>query len=97
MEPVFLNDTKPLIMQKFFYHSCSNLGAIDIDNDETILDIFYNLGQWPVLKGANWSGVHFDWTEVAKKSRRLGLKIDWFLDFTVVKDFNDTRTHVLQV
>lgn len=90
-------DSRPFIMQKSFYLSCSNLGGIEMDDDETILDQFFGLGDWPVMRGASWEGIYFDWVEVAKKSRRLGMKFDWFLDFSIYEDVNDTGLNILKV
>ncbi|KAJ3649737.1 hypothetical protein Zmor_021461 [Zophobas morio] len=94
---VQMEDSKPFIMQKSFYLSCSNLGAIEMDDDETLLNLFYSVGDWPVLRGSHWSGAFFEWTEVAKKIRRTGLKFDWFLDFSVYPDINDTGLNILKI
>lgn len=96
-EMVKEGDSRPFIMQKSFYLSCSNLGGIEMDDDETILDQFFGLGDWPVMRGASWEGIYFDWVEVAKKSRRLGMKFDWFLDFSIYEDVNDTGLNILKV
>lgn len=95
-EIIRFNDTKPFHMQKLFYQACTNLKQIEMDQENTILDIFEALGFWPLLKGQKWNGTHFDWIEITKQTRLLGLKFDWFLNFSVVPD-NFTGRNILRV
>ncbi|RZB38693.1 Peptidase M13 N domain containing protein [Asbolus verrucosus] len=94
---VRMDDVKPFSTQKLFYQACVNLGAIDMDQDESLLELFFGLGDWPVLRGSNWNGTFFDWTDMVKKSRRDGMKFDWFLDFSIFEDVNNTKTNILKI
>lgn len=96
-EMVQTGDSKPFIMEKSFYLACRNLAGIELDDDEMLLNQFYGLGDWPVLRGSKWNGTYFEWTEIAIKSRKFGMKFDWFLNFSIYEDFNDTQLNILKV
>ncbi|RZB66679.1 Peptidase M13 N domain containing protein [Asbolus verrucosus] len=83
LEPIGVDDSKSLRLQKQFYQSCTNLTAIDADNDGTFWHLITDLGGWPVAVGNDWNESAFDLVELTVGLRKAGLQHDWFLDVSV--------------
>lgn len=79
----------------FFY---SFAALIEQLGGKPIADISESLGGWPVVKGDMWDPKDtWTWQETIKKFRRLGLSMDYIVDFSISVDLKNSTTRVIDV
>lgn len=96
-EPPQPNESKPFRLAKYFNSACLNKTIIEERGIKPLSDILEAYGGWPVVKGDLWSEGGFDWVEVIKKFRRMGLDTYIVFAFSVVTDLKNSTGRVLDV
>lgn len=96
-EPPKFNESKPIRLAKQFYASCLNKTVIEERGIEPLVDILDELGGWPILKGDAWSNHNFDWIEMIKKIKRIGLNHNTIFTLSVDTDWKHSNRRVLVV
>lgn len=91
------NEIKAIRLAKDFYSSCSNTTAIESRGLEPLTDILSELGGWPILEGDSWSESEFDWVEMLKQLKRIGLEEKMILGLTVGRSLTNSSQYVLYV
>lgn len=96
-EPVQANESKPFRLAKYFNSACLNKDVIQERGIKPLADILESYGGWPVVKGDSWSDATFDWVEVIKKFRRMGLDTYIVFSFSVQTDLKNSTRRVMDV
>lgn len=96
-EPVQANESKPFRLAKNFNLACLNKDVIEERGIKPLADILESYGGWPVVKGDSWSDAIFDWVEVIKKFRRMGLDTYIVFSFSVQTDLKNSTRRVMDV
>lgn len=96
-EPPQPNESKPFRLAKNFNSACLNQTIIEDRGIKPLADILESYGGWPVVKGDSWSDATFDWTEIVKKFRRMGLETRVIFSLSVVTDLKNSTKRVLDV
>lgn len=96
-EPVRADESKPFRLAKNFNFACLNKTIIEERGIKPLADILEAFGGWPVVKGDAWSDILFDWVEVLKKFRIMGLDTYIVFAFSVQTDLKNSTTRVLDV
>lgn len=96
-EPTQPNESKPFRLAKYFNLACLNQTIIEERGIKPLADILELYGGWPVVKGDSWSDDAFEWAEVVKKFRRMGLETRVIFTLSVVTDLRNSTKRVLDV
>lgn len=96
-EPPQPNESKPFRLAKYFNSACLNKTIIEERGIKPLSDILEAYGGWPVVKGDLWSEGGWDWVEVIKKFRRMGLDTSIIFSFGVVTDLKNSTGRVMDV
>lgn len=96
-EPPQRNESKPFRLAKYLNAACLNQSIIEERGTKPLADILEAFGGWPVVKGDLWSDESFDWVEIVKKFRRMGLETSVFFALSVVSDLKNSTKRVLDV
>lgn len=91
------NESKPFRLAKYLNAACLNQSIIKERGIKPLADILEAFGGWPVVKGDLWSDENFDWVEIVKKFRRMGLETSVFFTLSVVTDLKNSTKRVLDV
>ncbi|KAF2899680.1 hypothetical protein ILUMI_06498, partial [Ignelater luminosus] len=70
---------------------------IEEHGKKILTDLLKELGGWPVLEGNSWNDANFTWTDLLIKFRKLGLRIDSFIEMTVDPDPRNSSTYTIQL
>lgn len=92
-----LNESKPFRLAKYFNAACLNQSIIETRGIKPLADILEAFGGWPVVKGDLWCDKNFDWVEVVKRFRRMGLDTNVIFALSVVTDLKNSTKRVLDV
>lgn len=75
-----------------------NIAAeINLLKDKPLKDMLAKLGGWPVVEGKNWNEGTFQWQELVKKLRTLGLGHSIFFDLAVSNNAMNSSTYTIEV
>lgn len=96
-EPPQRGESKPFRLAKYLNAACLNQSIIEHRGIKPLADILESFGGWPVVKGDLWMNDSFDWVEVVKKFRRMGLETSVFFALSVVSDLKNSSKRVLDV
>lgn len=96
-EPAQRNESKPFRLAKHLNAACLNQSIIEQRGIKPLADILEAFGGWPVVKGDLWSDENFNWVEIVKKFRRMGLETSVFFALSVVTDLKNSTKRVLDV
>lgn len=96
-EPPQPNESKPFKLAKNFNLACLNKTNIEAQSIKPLADILESFGGWPVVKGDSWSDATWDWIEVIKKFRRMGLPTAIIFTFDINTDLKNTNQRQLYV
>lgn len=96
-EPVRPDESKPFRLAKHFNSACLNKTIIEERGIKPLADILETFGGWPVVKGDSWSDSLFDWVEVLKKFRFMGLDTYIVFSFSVQTDIKNSTSRTLDV
>lgn len=96
-EPQKINDSKQFRLVKNYHMACLNETIIEKRGVEPLLDILNELGGWPVLEGSSWSENDWDWIEVIKKFRNIGLETDAIFSLSVESNLRNSTHRILEV
>lgn len=96
-EPPQYNESKPFRLAKYLNAACLNQSIIEERGIKPLADILEAFGGWPVLKGENWNAENFNWVEIVKKFRRMGLETNVIFALSVVTDLKNSTKRVLDV
>lgn len=96
-EPPQPNESKPFKLAKNFNLACLNKENIEAQGIKPLADILEAYGGWPVVKGDSWSDATWDWVEVIKKFRRMGLPTALFFLFDINVDLKNSNQRQLYV
>lgn len=96
-EPMLPNESKPFRLAKYFNSACLNQTIIEERGIKPLADILESYGGWPVVKGDLWSDNNFDWIEIVKKFRRMGLETRVIFALSLVTDLKNSSKRVLDV
>lgn len=96
-EPAQCNESKPFRLAKYLNAACLNQSIIEESGIKPLADILEAFGGWPVVKGDLWSDENFDWVEIVKKFRRMGLETSVIFALNVVTDLKNSTKRVLDV
>lgn len=96
-EPIQRNESKPFRLAKYFNVACLNQTIIEERGIKPLADILEAFGGWPVVKGELWSDKDFNWVEIVKRLRRMGLEINVIFALSVVTDLRNSTKRVLDV
>ncbi|KAG4073989.1 hypothetical protein HA402_014194 [Bradysia odoriphaga] len=67
------DELKAIRLAKNFFSSCLNTTATEKRGLTPLTDILNELGGWPILEGDSWSEVDFNWVDLLKQLRGIGL------------------------
>lgn len=96
-EDIQPDELKAVRLAKEFFSSCSNLSAIEDRGLQPLTDILDELGGWPVLEGDSWEENGFNWVEILKRLRGIGLETDMIFSLSVDRDLMNSSKSVLYV
>lgn len=96
-EPPQLNESKPFRLAKYFNAACLNQSIIEDRGIKPLADILEAFGGWPVVKGDLWCDKEFNWIEIVKRFRRMGLDTNVIFALSVVTDLKNSTKRVLDV
>lgn len=96
-EPPQPNESKPFKLAKNFNLACLNKTRIESQGIKPLADILESFGGWPVVKGDSWSDATWDWVEVIKKFRLMGLPISIIFTFDINTDLKKSSQRQLYV
>lgn len=96
-EPPQRCESKSFRLAKYLNAACLNQSIIEERGIKPLADILESFGGWPVVKGDLWTGENFDWVEIVKKFRRMGLETSVFFALSVVTDLKNSTKRVLDV
>lgn len=96
-EPPEPNESKPFKLAKNYNLACLNKSIIETRGVKPLTDILEAYGGWPVIKGDLWSEGSWDWFEVIKKFRRMGLETNLLFTFSVTTNLKNSSTRILDV
>lgn len=91
------DEAKPFKLAKRLNKACLNRKVIEERGNKPLADILESLGGWPVVKGDLWSEHTFDWVEMIKKFRMLGLETGIVFSFAVTTDLKNSTARVCDV
>lgn len=96
--PVNAKDLAPFKMAKHLYQSCMDTKVIEDHGLEPLVKIMNELGGWPVVKGDHWDTKHeWSWPSAVGQFRKLGLNVDYMLEFTVDTDERNSTSRIIYV
>ena len=78
-------------MRNFFFFFFYERGL------KTLLDIQYEMGGWPVVKGESWDDKSWTWQQSVKNFRTRGYSTDYILDFSVGTDLKNSTRRIIDV
>ncbi|XP_055299905.1 neprilysin-2-like isoform X2 [Sitodiplosis mosellana] len=96
-EPPLPNESKPFKLAKNFNLACLNKTNIEAQGTKPLADILESFGGWPVVKGNSWSDATWDWVEVIKKFRRMGLPTAIIFNFDINTDLKNSKQRQLYI
>lgn len=96
-EPVLPNESKPFRLAKYFNQACLNQAINEERGHKPLADLLEAHGGWPVVKGDSWSEESFDWVEMLKKFRSVGLDTSIVFAFGVSTDLKNSSKRGLAV
>ena len=96
-EDIKATDPKPFQMVKSVYQSCMNREVIEQRGLDPVKSILKKLGGWPLLEGPEWNSSEFQWFELVYKFREQGFSVDYFFDFSVVSDLQNSTRRTLNL
>lgn len=91
------NESKPFFLAKNLNKACLNKTIIEQRGIKPLADLLESFGGWPVVKGDLWNEHGWDWIEMIKRFRRMGLGTNIIFSFTVTTDYMNSTTRVLDV
>ncbi|KAL9887927.1 M13 family metallopeptidase neprilysin 2 isoform 1-T1 [Glossina fuscipes fuscipes] len=94
------SDTQPkhFRLPNALYKACMNKTLIENLGGKPIADISESLGGWPIVKGDMWDPKDtWTWQETIKKFRRLGLSMDYIIDFSISVDLKNSTKRVIDL
>lgn len=95
IESIQPNEPTPFQLAKFFYRSCLNEVATEEHGLKPLIRILSEFGGWPIIE---YSGPdNFDWIEILKKFRHIGLNMDSIFSLSVESDARDSTRNILTV
>lgn len=90
-------DLKPKSRKILIFCFSTTTADIEKTGNAPVLAILDQLGGWPVLKGQEWRGEHFDWLTTLIEFRKLGFSHDILMDLSVTPDFRNNTQHIIDV
>ena len=96
-EDIKATDPKPFQVVKSVYQSCMNREVIEQRGLDPVKSILKKLGGWPILEGSKWNSSEFQWFELVYKFREQGFSVDYFFDFSVVSDLQNSTRRTLNL
>lgn len=96
-EPLQPDEPKAFRLAKNFNLACLNETIIEARGIQPLADIFEELGGWPVVEDDLWTDDSWNWIEVIKKFRSIGLNTDVIFKLTVYPDLKNSTQYVLNV
>lgn len=96
-EPMQPNESKTFRLAKNFNSACLNQTIIEERGIKPLADILESYGGWPVVKGDLWLDESFNWIEVIKKFRRMGLETRVIFALSLATDLKNSSRRVLDV
>uniref|UniRef100_A0A1A9X1W5 Neprilysin, neutral endopeptidase 2 n=1 Tax=Glossina brevipalpis TaxID=37001 RepID=A0A1A9X1W5_9MUSC len=98
MEEVSDTQPKHFRLPNALYKACMNKTLIEQLGGKPIADISELLGGWPVVKGDMWDTKDkWTWQEAVKNFRRLGLSMDYIIDFSISVDFKNSTRRIIDL
>lgn len=91
------HESKPFRLAKDYNLACLNKEVIEERGVKPLADILEAYGGWPVIKGDLWSEHSWNWIEVIKKFRRMGLPTNIVFTTYVSTDLKNSTGRVLSV
>ncbi|XP_037044931.1 neprilysin-2-like [Bradysia coprophila] len=91
------DELKAISLAKNFFSSCLNTTAIEKRGLKPLTDILHELGGWPILEGDSWSEVDFNWVELLKQLKGMGLNTNMVFGLTVDRDLKNSSKNVLYI
>lgn len=96
-EPLQPDEPKAFQLAKNFNFACLNETVIEERGIQPLVDIFEELGGWPVVEGDLWTDNNWNWIDVIKKFRIMGLNTDVIFKVTTDPDLKKSTQYVLCV
>lgn len=90
-------ESKPFRLAKDYNSACLNKEIIEKRGVKPLADLLEAYGGWPVLKGDLWSEHSWNWSEVIKKFRLMGLPTNIVFTTYVATDLKNSTSRVLSV
>lgn len=91
------NESKPFVLAKRLNKACLNKTIIEQRGIKPLADMLESFGGWPLVKGDVWSNETFNWLEMIKKFRKIGLDTSIIFSFAVTTDLKNSSARVLDV
>jgi len=76
-----------------------NEQAVEKAGLSTLIELFNQMGGWPILVGENWNTKNFVWTRTKndRNLRAFGVNFDFFFNVTVDVDREKPEKYILGV
>lgn len=74
-----------------------NEQAVERGGLSTLIELFNQMGGWPILVGENWNAKNFVWTRAIRNLRAFGVNFDFFFNVTVDVDREHPDEYILGV
>lgn len=74
-----------------------NEQAVEKAGLSTLIELFNQMGGWPILVGENWNAKNFVWTRAIRNLRAFGVNFDFFFNVTVDVDRENPEKYILGV
>ncbi|CAG0888500.1 unnamed protein product [Darwinula stevensoni] len=94
-KPFQYGEPPPFHMVKNMYASCMNMDRINRLGLDALKKVLEIVGGWSV--GLEWDDSDFAWDKVMYQYRKIGLPVDYFLDFSVKLDSETPLCDMLNI
>lgn len=79
------------------YRSCMNVDQIEELGMHQFNSILRRIGGSPMVDGAEWDEMAFNWVESIRQMRDIGLPTNHFFDVAVIPDFENSSLRSIMV
>lgn len=91
------NESRSFQLARDFHLACLNESIIEKRDLSPLITLLDELGGWPVVKGDHWFEDAFDWVEMIKRFRYVGLDTQVIFSLYLEPDLKNTSKRILYV
>lgn len=79
------------------YRSCMNVDKIKALGMNQFREIVRKIGGWPMVEGEKWNATAFNWIEMIRQMRSIGLSTNHLLNVEILPNFKNSSKRSIMV